>query len=60
MKYHKHMESCLYNTGTKFNMPTTDKSDLTFNNYKYTHSNQFSIYADFETLNKTIPFLSMH
>jgi len=57
MKYHKHMESCLYNTGTKFNMPATDNSDLTFNNYKYTHSNQFSIYANFETLNKPIPFL---
>ena len=57
MKYNKHVETCLYDTGTKFKMPTIDKSVLHFNNYRYTHSNRFAIYADFETLNKPIPFL---
>ena len=38
-------------------MPPKNKSILSFTNYKYTHPYRFAIYADFETINKPIPFL---
>ena len=57
MKYLKHRENCLFNTTTTFKMPSENRANMSFTNYKYTHPNRFAIYADFETLNKPVPCL---
>ena len=56
-KYVKHCETCIYDTTTRFVMPDKKNCNLRFTNFKYTHPFRFSIFADFETLNKPIPCL---